>query len=202
MITIATMLWDANEHSRDFSRGYDETWVEKLYRGFDRNLAQPFRFVCFTDRFREFDEPIQQQAFRRHGAPDYGFCIEPFILNEPSIIVGLDTIIVGPVDHLADWCMTADKIALPNPYGKEACNGVVLCPAGKRGIFDGWRGENDMDWLRLQPHETIDKIWPGEVASYKAHIRGKGLGNARICYFHGVPKPDAINEPWVKLHWQ
>lgn len=201
MITIATMLWDANEHSRDFSRGYTEEWVERLYRGVARNLSRPFRFVCFVDRYRPFEEPIQQQRFRNDRSPDYGFCIEPFILNEPSIIVGLDTIIVGQINHLADWCMTADKIALPNPYGKEACNGVVLCPAGKQAIFDDWRGENDMEWLRRQPHETIDAIWPGQVVSYKAHVRGKGLGDARICYFHGVPKPPALNEPWIMEHW-
>lgn len=196
------MLWDANEHSRDFSRGYDETWVEKLYRGFERNLTVPFRFVCFIDWFRDFEEPIEQRLLRSYFKPDYGSCIEPFILNTPSIIVGLDTIVTGNVDHLADWCMTADKIALPNPYGKESCNGVVLCPAGKRAIFDDWRGENDMEWLRRQSHETIDQIFASEVVSWKAHVRGKGLGAARIVYFHGVPKPDAVNEAWVMEHWR
>lgn len=202
MITIATMFWDANEHSKDPSLGYDETWVEKLYRGFARNLTRPFRFVCFVDRTRDFAEPIDQRKFSSDGLPDYGYCIEPFALNVPSIVVGLDTIVTGNIDHLADWCMTADKIALPNPYGKDACNGVVLCPAGKREIFDEWRGENDMEWLRKQPHETIDKIFPGEVLSYKAHVRGKGLGKARIVYFHGAPKPPAIDEAWVGEHWR
>jgi hypothetical protein len=195
------MLWDANEHSRDFSRGYDETWVEKLYRGFARNLTRPFRFVCYTDWARDFREPIFEHVDPRMGSNGYGDCIRPFELNEPSIIVGLDTIVTGSIDHLADWCMTADKIALPNPYGKEACNGVVLCPAGKRAIFDEWRGENDMEWLRRQPHETIDAISPGHVVSYKAHVRGKGLGEARIVYFHGVPKPPEVKEAWVMEHW-
>ncbi|RWN33442.1 hypothetical protein [Mesorhizobium sp.] len=201
MLTIATMLWEANEHSRCFSLEYDESWVEKLYRGFARNLTRPFEFVCFVDRLRKFSEPIAQQTFRDGRTPDYGSCIEPFILNEPSIIVGLDTIITGNIDHLADWCMTAVNIALPNPYGKLPCNGVVLCPAGKRAIFDAWGGENDMEWLRLQPHETIDAMWPGDVVSYKAHVRGKGLGKARIVYFHGVPKATAVKEPWVQEHW-
>lgn len=203
MLTVATCLWDANEASQQFSRSYDETWVERLYRGFARNLTLPFAFVCFVDRLRLFKEPIAQQTFRDGRRPDYGSMIEPFVLGEPSIIVGLDTVVVANIDHLAEHCMKGDRIALPNPYGKLACNGVVLCPAGQERIFTEWRGENDMDWLRAQPHNTIDAMWPGEVASYKAHVRGKGLGKARIVYFHGMPKPsDLPAEPWVRQHWR
>lgn len=33
-------------------------------------------------------------------------------------------------------------------------------------------------------------------------VRGKGLGNAKVVYFHGVPKPTDLNEPWVTEHWR
>ncbi|AZO34189.1 MAG: hypothetical protein EOS76_01485 [Mesorhizobium sp.] len=49
--------------------------------------------------------------------------------------------------------------------------------------------------------EHIDVLWPGDVVSYKAHVRGKGLGSARIVYFHGVPKPPAVDESWVTEYW-
>jgi hypothetical protein len=57
MLHVVTLLWDANLHSQVFSRDYDESWVEKLYRGFARNLSEPFRFVVFTDRERTFRAP-------------------------------------------------------------------------------------------------------------------------------------------------
>jgi hypothetical protein len=59
--------------------------------------------------------------------------------------------------------------------------------------------------MRLQPHIFIEEKFPGQVISYKAHVKGPGHGlpaDARIVYFHGKPKvtdlPD--NDP-VKAHW-
>ena len=102
MITIATLLWDANVNSQPFSSMYDEAWVEKLYRGFARNLNAPFRFVCYTDRERKFSEAIHQRRLQSQ-APGYGDCIQPYELDVPMMLVGLDTVIVGNLDHLAAY---------------------------------------------------------------------------------------------------
>jgi hypothetical protein len=60
MLTVATLLWDANAASLPFSRCYDESWVRKLHDGFARHLKQPFRFVLFTDRERPLPAHIEQ----------------------------------------------------------------------------------------------------------------------------------------------
>lgn len=201
MLHIACCLWDANDKSRAFSLCYDESWVERLYRGFARNLNVEFRFVCFTDRERKFRENIGQE-FLQSRQPDYGCLIEPFRLNEPSIIVGLDTVIVGSIGHIAAHCLTSTRLALPRISGISN-NGFVLVPAGHRSIFDEWSGENDMEWLRAQPHDAIDDRWPGQVVSYKLHVRPKGLGDARVVYFHGEPKPPALMHlDWVRESWR
>lgn len=204
MLTVATLLWDANKHSLAFSSMYDESWVEKLHAGFRRNLTRDFRFVCFTDRRREFSVGIDQDMMSA-SEPSYGDCIEPYRLNEPMILVGLDTVVIGNIDHLADHCLTASKIALPrDPYAKHrACNGVALVPAGQRAVYDRWQGENDMDWIRLQPHDFIDDLFPGEVVSYKGEVVASGLAAARMVYFHGVPKPHELPaEGWIQKHWR
>lgn len=203
-LTVATLIWDANEKSLCFSRCYDESWVEKLYRGFQRNLTAPFRFVCFTDKARVLSPAIEQIRLRS-AEPSYSNCIEPYALNQPMILVGLDTIVTGNIDHLAERCLTADVIALPrDPFSPErACNGVALVPAGNAKVYSAWRGENDMEWMRKQPHVFIDDLFPGHVVSFKGHTSRYGLGDSRIVYFHGAHKPHELGDvPWIKEHWK
>lgn len=204
MIIFATMLWDANPNSMHFSRCYDEKWVEKLYRGVVRNLTKPFRFICYSNRWRAYapDSVVEQQIMQHEAT--YSAFIEPFELGRPMILVGLDTIITGNIDHLATYCLHAEKVALPRaPYDPETvCNGVALVPRGHRGVYEGWDGHtNDMEWMRRQDYSVIDDLFPGHVVSYKKHVKGLSLGDARIVYFHGREKPHEIDEPFVQEHW-
>lgn len=208
MITVAVPFWQTNQHSKSFSSRYNESWVERLYRGFARNLTVPFNFVVFTDRVREYSVPVSQELLS-NPTPGYADCLEPYRLGEPMILVGLDTVITGNIDHLADYCLTADKIALPlDPYNRaRTCNGVALVPAGLDWIwhdFDGDGGDQaDMVWLRKQNCAVLDEAFPGHVVSYKGHVKANGLGGARIVYFHGQEKADQIADqtPWVREHW-
>lgn len=198
MLTIATMLWQPNQSSQSFSRCYTPIWADKLCRGFMRHLRQPFRFVCFVDKRYMFEEPVEALPIESN-APDYGCFIEPFKLDGPLIVVGLDTVITGNCDHLADYCYSGDKVALPRAVYKKGtvCNGVALVPPGSRHIYSRWNGENDMEWLRKQDYEVIDNLWPGHVVSYKGHVKNNGVGDARIVFFHGKEKPHEINHPVV-----
>jgi hypothetical protein len=205
-LVVCTLFWEANRHSKSFSSMYDQTWVEKLYRGFARHLTHPFEFICFTDRHRDYEEPIAQEPLTNH-VPSYADCIEPYRLGRPMILVGLDTVITGNIDHLAEYCLTEHRIAVPlDPYKPEqVCNGVALVPAGNSHVFDRWQGENDMEWIRRQDPAVIDTLFPGQVLSYKGHVKPDGLGDARIVYFHG---PEKMHEPpvrdldWVRTNWR
>jgi hypothetical protein len=204
MLTVATLLWGVNEHSQSFSNMYDESWVEKLYRGFARNLSEPFRFVCYTDRPYEFAEPVEQVRMRAR-VPTYADCIQPYELGGPMILVGLDTIVCGPIDHLARSCVERSDLGLPrDPFNpRQACNGVSLAPAGCEKIAADHWGENDMDWVRTFPHSYLDDEFPGQVVSYKGSVKKNGLGDARIVYFHGrekaheLPVGHALLDHWV-----
>ena len=203
MITVATLFWQANRKGQAYSSMYDTSWVEKLYRGVARNLTQPFDFVCYVDRAYAFAEPINTRQIRSE-VPSYADCVQPFEMGVPMILMGLDTVITGPIDHLADYCLTADTIALPrDPYRpSRACNGVCLVPEGNEHVFTAWNGENDMDWMRKQEHVLIDDLFPGQVQSFKGAVRDQGLGDTRICYFHGAEKPHELAEPWIAEHWR
>lgn len=203
MLTVATCFWQPNANSYRFSRMYTEEWVDRLYRGFKRNLSDPFEFVCFTDRERKFKEPIIQERIRSEN-PDYGTFIEPYRLGVPMVLCGLDTVVTGNCDALAEYCFTAEMQALPrDPYKPHrACNGVALVPAGWAKIAEEHRGENDMDWVRKFPHKFIDDEFPGQVKSYKGHIKKRGLGDVRIAYFHGEEKPHQLGVEWIRESWR
>lgn len=205
MITVATLFWQHNDASLPFSRVYSELWVERLYRGFRRNLTGDMRFIVFTDQAYEFAEPAIEQERLRDPKPSYSSCIEPYRLGVPMILAGLDTVVTGNCDHLAEYCMVADRFALPrDPYKPSiACNGVALIPAGHERIAADHDGENDMEHVRRYPHAFIDDLFPGQVQSFKGTVKKRGLGDTRVCYFHGLEKPHELGHlPWIARHWQ
>lgn len=204
VITVATLFWQANDKSRPFSAMYDETWVEKLYRGFARNLSKPFRFVCYVDRLYRLADPIEQRPIKSQK-PGYADCVQPYEMGEPMILVGLDTVVTGNIDHLAQSCLTRADIGLPrDPYRlQQACNGVALVPGGLERIALDHRGQNDMEWMRTFPHSFLDDEFPGQVQSFKGSVRDQGLGDARIVYFHGREKPHELPAGHSILeHWR
>ncbi len=206
MITVASMLWDANAKSHELSRCFDETWVTKLYNQFKRNLTVPFEFKLFTERPRRLPIDIEQIPIKTL-TPHWGCYIEPFALNEPMILVGLDTLIVGNIDHMAQWCLAGTgEIALPrNPYKLEqSINAVALVQSNCNYISEQWRDENDMEWLRKFPCQYIDDLWPKQVLSYKAHRQWPAPSpGCKIVYFHGKPKMDELKtNAWIMKAWQ
>jgi hypothetical protein len=202
VITIATCFWRANRHTAEASKGYEPFWVDRLAAGFRRNLTIPHRFVVFTDREYEFAEGIEQRRLST-DEPTWASMIEPFQNDGPLIVTGLDTVICGHIDHLATWCLVGDRIALPRSPGKDyACNGIAFVPEGFTSVYEDWRGENDMEWLRTFPHILIERLYAGAVVSYKCDVRPNGLNDARVVYMHGRPKMDEIDEAWVREHWR
>ncbi len=206
MLKFVTLLWDSNDASYDFSRCYDESWVCKLYDGVWRHLNRDYQFVLFTDRKRDLGKRDVMQVMIDSVPPSYGACIEPYRLDDPMILVGLDTVITGNIDHLADYCLTSNIIALPEDPFKPitVCNGVALVPKGCRHrVYDHWDGQNDMEWMRQQRFKVIDALFPGHVVSYKGHAKGYGLRDARIVYFHGHEKPHELpHVEWIANHWR
>lgn len=215
MITVATCFWSPNKFTHRLSGIFTEEWVERLHRNFRRHLTLTHRFVVFTERERKFSKHIVQERLST-DTPDYSSFTEPYRLNEPMILVGLDTLVVKNIDNMAEWCLNGDKIALirdvksvrlkDKGYPYQGINGVAFVPAGWRRIYDEWTGENDMEHIRKYPWECIDDRWPGCVLSYKMDIRSKDKNilppDCRIVYFHGQPKIDSLKEiPWVQEHW-
>lgn len=205
MLTACSIIWDANGKSRNFSKMYDESWVVKLFNGFDRHLTLEHRNVLYTDRKRDLPDTIEQVVVPGLGRRGYAECIRPFEMGCPMIFVGLDTIITGNIDKLGKWCLEKKVMCLPrDPYNPhQAINGVCLIPEGYQRVAREHRGENDMVHVRKYRHRFIDDEMPGYVRSYKGHVEKHGLGDTRIVYFHGLKKPHELQHvEWIREHWQ
>lgn len=207
MLNIVSLLWTPNGKEHGFSRHYDESWAVKLFDAFARNLRAPHKFCLFTDHYRDFPRDATQYLLRRRPIT-YGSCMEVFRLNEPMIVVGLDTIVLKNLDKWAEYATDpkSDKILLPkDPYRPDRyCNGVQIVPAGFSDLYEAWNGENDMDFIRrARDIEDLDKVFPGEAISYKVHYAPKKkLGKARVVYFHGKPKMQDIDDQELLEHWR
>ncbi len=209
MINIACAFWDANRLSKQFSRHYTEADVCALYRGFKKHLNVPFRFICWSEKERDYAEPAIEQRKLAAETPTYGALTQCYELNEPTIMVGLDTVIVGNLDHIAAYCLGAQKPAVPmDPFKPETvCNGVSLVPGGNDWLWTEYQGQNDMDWIRDSWKAgrivAFDALFPNQIVSYKRSIRADGLSEeTRIVYFHGEHKMHELPQVgWIAKHW-
>ena len=206
-ITVATCFWEPNVTSYDFSRAYTTQWVEKLFTGFRDKLSRPMKFVVFTDKIRQYSTPLIEQRLLETNPPSYAAMLEPFKLNEPMIVVGLDTIVTGSCDEMADYCFYGDRIAVPRDpfYPDKLCNGVALVPAGQAWLWNNRNLElSDMEWVRANADRmaVIDNLFPGQCKSFKGEVKSNGPGDARIVYFHGFPKADTLGHiGWIARAW-
>lgn len=130
-------------------------------------------------------------------------------------VAGLDTIIVGNIDHLAEHCLKGDKLGLPrDPYGPpegRPINGITLSPREwTRRIYDDWiaaggNSVNDMNHIRRYPFHYTDMLFPAShVISYKgSRVAERGLPpDCRLVYYHGRPKPSDLQDAWIMEHWR
>lgn len=227
-ITIVVALFDGRNAPVPHSVGiYDESWVDKLYRGVARNYNGHFDFVCLTDRNYIFSEPIKQIRFDR-SVDQYGWMslmewYHPKVCNTRRVTMGIDTIITGPLDDIFDYDLKEHNLGVcQDPYWpEEICNAMTIAEPSFCNEFWNYWINNEKEILKNcdlfpgAPSEMvvlrslygdsprIDTIFKGRILSYKAHVRDHWdrLADTSIVYFHGSPKPHQVNEQWVRENW-
>jgi hypothetical protein len=197
MITVATVYYEGGKNVPYFSQCYSPEWVDKLYRGVARHYSEPFRFVCLTDNNYAFEEKIETKPL--HNKRWATACLQLHAVEaERLVIMGLDTVITGRLNEI--FAYTGDLAVPRDPYRIHApCNGVVLCPT--RTDIATSSSPDDMRALESFKYDWLDDLFPGQILSYKVHVRPHGLGDARIVYFHGEPKPHVLYDEWIKEFW-
>lgn len=162
-------------------------------------------FICLSD----VDVPCERIALQ-HGWPGWWSKIELFRLPPPVLFFDLDTMIVG---SLAAIAAEADKwqFTMLQDFYRETGLGSGMMAWGvpmdalyakfveddPRGWMEKCDSAGDQFFIELNVNHSGVKRWqdvlPGQVVSYKAHVKGKGVPkDARVVCFHGRPKPRDI----------
>lgn len=223
MINVITWLW---------GDPYPEVYVRKLVDAVRRNLTQPHRFICITDRKRHL--PWCEQAFiRREGLPLFAIkgCLGRLRLFDPKwqtelgirrgeriVNLDLDLVVTGPLDPLfaRDGFTILQGINTTNPC---PMNGSVwMLRAGERP--DVWADFSVAKAATVPYHSFPDdqgwfwhKIPDADAWGPADGVYGfKKVGwpegddlpaNARVVAFPGWRDPDKFSHiGWVKEHWR
>jgi hypothetical protein len=202
LLTVCCVFFqgkDVNARSKCFT----EEWVEKLYRGINRNL-EDFRFICLTDKKYNFIEDIIQVPLE-HNLHAYMPIMEIFKHDFGRVLfMGLDSVITGSLEDLASYQGDFAMIRDPNHPNKGA-SGVMSFPyrpdIWEKFITSGTSERYDQRFLHEIPHKYLDDYFPGQLASYKCHIKTNEINDERIIYFHGAEKPHEVEENFIKENW-
>jgi len=228
-VTVVVVLFDGRNTGIPHSVGiYNEEWVNRLYRGIERNYSGLFDFICLTDKNYKFVPGVKGVRFER-SVDQYGWMslmemYRPNLCSGKRITLGLDTIITGPLD---DIFSAEGRIAVcSDPFFPQTiCNAVTLCNDDFCDEFWNMWKSNEYSILKNNllevgsvdaPSEMVllrnnygnaprlDHYFPNRILSYKAHVKDnlQRVNGASIVYFHGNPKPHQLkNQAWVQKHW-
>lgn len=209
---------------------YTADYVNRLYRGIERNYSQPFEFICFTDDVEgiEYGTAVEVDD----GWPGWWSKVQVYReMGIEGLIVyfDLDTVITGSLDFLDEY---EGEFAILKNFYRDPTKPYAACmqvfrSRAVRGLWDefvaqkfdqpedGFRYNgimrefrSDQEWLdaRLEAPDIIQKMWPRRVLSFKADMGDGGTwgmtGDTSIVCYHGRPRPhECVDLDWMKRHW-
>ena len=197
--------------------GGDYGWrhVRHLRAGVRKWLFAPFRFVVLTDMQDDYFicEPLI------HGWPGWFSKIEMFrpgLFPGETLYFDLDSVIVGPLDHLVTGHrFTVLRNMWVEPGHPRIGSGLMAWRGDLSAIYeafrvdparhmaecvtkDRWGDQGFIQWHAPVPMERWQDKHPGAVVSWKRGVlpnHGRVPADASIVVFHGLPRP------WTTSLW-
>jgi len=199
--------------------------VVNLKNMLDKNISIPYEFYCLTDlvgvNWDAGTFNLLPLVYNYRGWWSKMELFRPDLFEENRVVFfDLDTIIVGNIDDLL--LRNENFIGLKpfNPIRSKWNGYVASAIMGWRnnGFYNFlfskfdydshtrlFRGDQDyLSWV-FRENDLAFSFWQdlvGGIYSYKRHVRRNGLqDDARIICFHGKPRPNQVNEKWIKEVW-
>lgn len=153
-LVVATWLW---------GNKYTAAYVDRLFAGIGKNLKQPFRFMCMTERDREvkFANGVERHAIKDPELTNIKGCFARLRMFDEGwqknrgiesrlVCLDLDVVITGPLDALFDrpenlMVLKGANASNPCPYN---CSVMML----RRGAHPELWSQFDLDRAKKIPH--------------------------------------------------
>lgn len=173
LLQIVTFLW--RNPTQWHGRQYSETEVNTLFRMIRRNTRVPFEAVCICDDPSGIEKYIRTEPLW-DDIKEWGRCWLRLKLYAPGMrnligprfmMLDLDTVITGNLDHLLSRGESFIGYACPSPPGgKRAAiynGGMLLMDAGSRASV----------WTSL-PDTIPETSFGGSDQAWASHVLGEG----------------------------
>lgn len=216
---------------------YGPEYVNRLFAGFKRHTTIPFNFHCFTEDSSGIVPGVIIHTLPFNNLEGWWNKLYLFsreiALTGRVFFVDLDTLIVGNVDQIISqdtgFVVLQDFYkAVKDINTTRIGSGLMSFEAHKhshiweefmkrpQSIIAETRPYGDQNWIEVQQLDRIywQKLFPGQIVSFKAHCSSGLPTDARIVCYHGIPSiPDSITKttkaqgklfqpaPWVADHW-
>lgn len=228
-LTVACCLWGHWPYGPGQSGGnagmaLGVDYVNRLYRGVQRNIDTPHRFVLMCDdRLRGLEGGVVQVPLKPLSMEG---CLPKLAVHRPDngltgrvLVFDLDTVIVGSLDGFCDY---RGPLATRAWFGGIARN--IWMSGGDLLGFDA--GSTNWIWERFAKDPQAVENWtegrerfvyrewcgdelkywqkelPGQLVSYKWHVRVGLPPGARAVSCHGRPRPHEIQSHCIKENWR
>lgn len=148
----------------------------------------------------------------KHGLPGWWAKIEMFAPENrwlrPFLFLDLDTYVLGDIGDIIAW--KPERLAVLSDFytPEHQQSAMMVVPDyhdgiwGKfhRGVMDRHRDGGDQEFIEACVPNALrlQEVFDG-LTSYKVHCKEGPVG--RVVAFHGQPKPDSCEAPWVRDIW-
>lgn len=218
MLTIACVL----KSGGDFTPEY----VHNLHEGVKKNITGTCRFVCITDMFGFNGNTLNLTP----GLRGWWAKIDIFRLTPPVLYFDLDTIITGSLKEFEILAEdnVHDMFMLRGPRTQNPASGIILINSDMRFVYDDFMDDfpnsryietsralnlsidgltyyGDQDYITKKLRETTTihylQDYVTGIYHYKHHCKVHLPSDASVVAFHGIPRPQDAEAPWVKDYW-
>lgn len=202
-------------------------YVNNLFKGASRYTTIPFKFICFTNEALNLDSGIEVRPFELITTKGvlprmYMFSEAAGLFGNQVLCLDIDVIITGSLDSLLkyegtfctrrSWTRGEETLIdgdIMSFWAGEETEAMFWAPLTRdiEAVEIKSGGGRERFWVRhVMQNENVDtwqEVCPGQVMSYKHHIKPNGglIENTRIVSCHGHPRPHQIEDVWRKKYW-